>query len=82
MQIVLVKFQDPTTQHHWSNKQEVDESVCRVCVACGFLFEENDKFVKVALLCSEDKETWSDWITIPMGCVLSIDKIKEVDWDA
>ena len=81
MKVVVVKFLDPTTCGEWSTKQEVDETKCKSCVACGFLFEENKDTVKVALMCSNDKEAWSDWVVIPAGCVLSIDKIKEVDWE-
>mgnify|MGYP001564771774 CR=1 FL=1 len=82
MKLVVVKFADPTTFGHWAAMEDVDTSQIRVCVAAGWLVEENDKYVKVALLLSKDKNEANSWIIIPGGCVLSMDEIKEVDWDA
>ena len=81
MQLVVVKFLDPTTHNRWAGQDEIDETQCRVCYAHGVLLKENDKIVKVSLLSSEDKQTGSDWIDIPAGCILSLEIIKEVDWD-
>ena len=81
MQIVIIKFRDSTTFDHWVRKDDVDKSKCSVCLAFGLLFEENDDVTKVALLCSEDKESFSNWIAIPTPCVLSCDVVKEVDWE-
>mgnify|MGYP001616636977 CR=1 FL=1 len=81
MQVVVVKFKDPTTFGHWETKEELDKSKCKVCFACGFLLEENTTTTKVALLCAEDLNSFSDWIDIPAGCILSCEVIKEVDWE-
>ena len=80
MKVVLVKFQDPTTHDQWVLMSGVDQSLPRLGFACGFLLEENDKVVKVALLLGQDKEIVSNWIDIPAGCVVSIHELKEVDW--
>ena len=81
MRIVLVKFQDPTTHSSWETIDELDKSAPRTGLACGFLMEETDKIVKVCLLLGQDREIASNWIDIPAGCVVSIDVLKEVDWD-
>ena len=81
MQVVMVKFRDPTTFDYWATMDEIDKSEPRVCYACGFLIEENDDVTKVALLLSEDREIGRDWITIPTSCILSCEVIKEVDWE-
>jgi len=80
MQLVVVKFLDPTTHNHWATLDDIDTSTCRVCYAHGALLAENDNIVKVSLLSSDTKQAGSDWIDIPAGCVISIDIIKEVDW--
>lgn len=82
MQLVIVKFRDPTTFNQWAYKDEVDKSKCKVCLAFGILVEENEDITKVALLCSGDKGAFSNWVNIPTGCVLTCDVIKEVDWEA
>ena len=81
MQIVLVKWKDSTTFGLWASKEGVDESKCRICYASGFLVTENDKQVTVALLTSEDKEDFSNWVNIPIENVIELAVIKEVDWD-
>ncbi len=80
MQVVVVKFQDPTTFNQWKLLDSLDTAPCKICYACGFLLEENKEYTKVALLCSEDAQGVSDWIVIPTGCVMSCEVIKEVDW--
>lgn len=80
MQLVVVKFVDPTTHSHWASLEEISKTKCRVCFAHGVLLEENEEKVTVALLSSDGKSHSSDWIDIPAGCVLSIEAIKEVDW--
>ncbi len=82
MQTVLVKFKDPTTFGYWAHKDTVDQSRSRVCYASGLLITENEEQVTVALLSSEDKEDFSNWINIPIENVIELAKIKEVDWDA
>jgi len=81
MQVVLVKFLDPVTCGHWSSLAEMEETKPRLCVACGLLWTENNEIVRVGLLADADKESASDWITIPAGCVKSVEVIKEVDWN-
>ncbi len=82
MQIALVKWKDSTTFGHWAGKDDVDESRCRICYAAGFLVTENDEQVTVALLTSEDKGDFSNWVNIPIENVMEIARIKEVDWNA
>ena len=82
MKLVVVKFQDPTTFHQWTEMDEIDKSKCKICYAGGFLVEENDDITKVALLYAEDKGSASNWIAIPTACVLACEVIKEVDWEA
>ena len=79
MQIVIVKFLDPTTFHDWVPIDFLDHSKPKLCEACGLLWEENEDVVKVGLLTDEDKETASDWIVIPVGCVKSIEVVKELE---
>lgn len=81
MQVVVVKFRDATIFHDWSSRACVDESKCKVCLAIGMLFEENENTTKVALLCSEDAQTFSNWIAIPTSCIITCDVIKEIDWE-
>ena len=81
MQLVVVKFLDSTTFDHWAAKEDVDKSKCKVCFAVGLLVEENDNITKVALLCSLDKESFSNWVDIPTPCVLSCEVLKEIDWE-
>ena len=81
MQLVVVKFRDPTTFDYWATVEETDKSKCNICFAVGLLLEENDDIVKVALLCSEDRHTFRGWVNIPGSSVLSCDVIKEVDWE-
>lgn len=81
MEVVVVKFRDPTTFGYWATTDEVDKLQCRVCFAVGILVEENDSVTKVALLYSEDKGSCSNWVSIPTPCVLSCDVIKTIDWE-
>ena len=81
MKIVLVKYQDPTTYSSWMPTELVSHTKPKLGFVCGYLFEENEDTIKVALMCSEDRDTWAEHIVIPQGCVVSVDVIKEVDWD-
>jgi hypothetical protein len=81
MQLVVVKFLDPATFNHWSTWDTVEESQPRLCVASGLLLGETKEVVKVGLLASGDKKTVSDWIAIPIGCVLTVDYVREIDWE-
>lgn len=81
MQIVLVKWKDSTTFGHWSSAEFVDQSRCRLGYAAGFLVTEDDTKITVALLTSEDREDFSNWVNIPIESVIEIVKIKEVDWN-
>jgi len=80
VKVVLVKFHDPTTFGSWETMDYIDCSEPRLALACGFLIEDNDKLVKVCLLLGQDKAVGSNWITIPAGCIVSVDELKEVDW--
>lgn len=81
MQLVVVKFRDPTTFDYWAPMDEVDKVKCKICYAAGFLIETNDDVTKVALLCSQDKEDIRSWVVVPTGCVLTCDVIQTIDWE-
>ena len=78
MQLVIVKFLDPTTFGHWATMEELTQSGCRVCIAAGWLIEQTDDMVKVALLTTKEKDSVSNWVNIPVVAILSIDVIKDI----
>ena len=79
MKIVEVHFEDPTTYNHWSDKDTIASSCCRVCIARGSLFEDSERYIKVCLLGSDDGETFSDWVVIPKGCMVDFKEIGDVE---
>ena len=80
MKIVLVKWKDATTFGEWKSADAVDKTKFQVCYAAGFLVTENTEVVTIALLTSEDKENFSNWINIPSECVLELTTMCETDW--
>ena len=77
MKLVLVSFNDPTTFGHWSIKEDMEASKCKVCFAQGMLMREETDFIKVGLLCGKGGDSFSDWIVIPRGCILTCDEVGE-----
>lgn len=80
MKLVLAKVQDLTTFNHWTAREEAEVSKFKVCYVSGLLISEDENMVRIALLCSKEKDAFSDWINIPRGDVLELEVIKEVDW--
>lgn len=81
MKLVVVKFADPIVISHWTTLEDAEKIKPRTCYAHGRLLTENKEVVRVSLLSSEDNQDASSWITIPAGCVISVDIIKEIDWN-
>lgn len=73
MQVVLVKFRDPTTFGHWASMDFMAESKPRICLAVGFLLEKNNNVIKVGLMTSD--EDVSNWIAIPRGALVSMETL-------
>lgn len=80
MKIVLVKWKDSIVFGHWAPADEVDQSSFKICYASGFLITQNDVLVTVALLSSDDKYSFSNWINIPAENVMELTVVGEVDW--
>ena len=81
MRIAVVKFSDPTTFDRWGTSDEVEKAECYQCTACGYLIEETDKVIKVALLRGQAGRHWSNWVVIPTGAVSSVRIIESVEDD-
>lgn len=81
MQVVVVKFADPTFYDLWDTLDEIDKSCYNYCYACGWLLEENEKVVKVGAIVDEARHQGRSWVVIPAGCVREVSVIKEVDWN-
>ncbi len=81
MKLVVVKFHDSTFFNDWAAAEVVDQSKPKTCYAAGWLVEENDNQVKLALMTTQDAGAFADWIVIPTGSVITIDEIKNVDWE-
>ena len=80
MQLVVVKFVDPTFYDFWASMDEVAEAKCNFCFAAGWLIEDNEEWVKVACIVGGDKTNIRSWCVVPKEAVRELSVIKEVDW--
>lgn len=75
VKVIVVTFLDSATYNGWTSEEEVLKTKPKVCVASGVLVSASESTIKVALLSSlsteGDKESYSNWIDIPVSCILS-----------
>ncbi len=81
MKLVVVKWEDAVSESNWSSEDTVLKSTLKAVYTAGFLVRKDKKVISIALLMSDDKEDFSNWVNIPTSCVLSVDVIKEIDWE-
>ncbi len=69
--LVVIEWEDISTQVGWNNEQEVEEAKPSVCVSVGFLIEIQKKKV---ILCSgfADDDDVMDVTSYPKGTIKNI----------
>jgi len=81
MQLAVVKWKDATNFNNWATAEEVEKSEFKIVYSAGFLVTDIENKTTVALLVSEDKKNFSNWVNIPTGNVMECAIIKDVDWE-
>ena len=81
MKLVVVKWLDSTSFNYWTTKEGTQKAGLELCYSSGFLVEDGDEFLTIAVITTKDKKNYSTWVNIPKGCVKAMEIIREVDWN-
>lgn len=73
-----ITFYDITTYDKgWFTKEDACELDCLRVVSEGDVFHEDEHFLRIALLRHEDREQYSSIAVLPIGVIISREKIDE-----
>ena len=79
LQVAVVKWIDSTTFGDWQHATFVDESPLKVCYAAGLLVTDSESKTSIALLCADDRGTFSNWVNIPIANVVAKIIVAQLD---
>ncbi len=74
MEIAIVQWNDSNFGQGWRLKEGVVNEHVSPCVSCGIIVRKDEKEIVIAL--SLSPESYADTMTIPMGCVTRIRRLK------
>jgi hypothetical protein len=62
----------------WMDFKEIYEMRPHKCYTIGILFEVTEEYITIASTCDDLRTIVSDINCIPIGCITSINKLKEI----
>lgn len=72
--IVLVTWEDTTSDAKWHDRQEVEKAKTTAVRTVGFFINNKKRLLKVAHSMTEDGD--SDYTCIPWGCIKEIKELE------
>lgn len=78
MKLVKVTWYDITVLEHWTNEDEIDKTMCDICITVGWLYWQDDEVIKVIVTKKEHEDGEEDYdyvYIIPKGAVIKIEEL-------